>query len=71
LPNKKHWEQAIQYIKEHPEIRDVLVSGGDPLTMENDKLEWLLQRLRKIPTVEIIRIGTKTPVTLPQRITPA
>jgi lysine 2,3-aminomutase len=70
LPNKKNWGKAIQYIKNNPMIRDVLISGGDPLTMEDNNIEWLLQRLRRIPAVEIIRIGTKTPVTLPQRITP-
>ncbi|OGT11173.1 MAG: lysine 2,3-aminomutase [Gammaproteobacteria bacterium GWE2_42_36] len=65
------WEKAIQYIAEHTEIRDVLLSGGDPLTMSDEALEWLLSRLRKIPHVEMIRIGTKTPAVLPQRITPA
>lgn len=62
------WEQAIEYIKEHKEVRDVLLSGGDPLTMDNDQIEWLLSRLRKIEHVEFIRIGTKVPVVLPQRI---
>ena len=56
-------------IGSNPQVRDVLVSGGDPLTMENEPIEWLLKRLRKIPSVEIIRIGTKTPTVLPQRIT--
>lgn len=70
VPNKKNWEAAIQYIKDNPVIRDVVISGGDPLTMEDNEIEWLLQRLRKIPSVEVIRIGSKSPVTLPQRITP-
>ncbi|OGT05865.1 MAG: lysine 2,3-aminomutase [Gammaproteobacteria bacterium GWF2_41_13] len=65
------WENAIQYIADHSQIRDVLLSGGDPLTMDDATLEWLLSRLRKIPHVEMIRIGTKTPAVLPQRITPA
>jgi lysine 2,3-aminomutase len=65
------WENAINYIAEHTEIRDVLISGGDPLTLSDDKIEWLLSRLRKIPHVEFIRMGTKVPVVLPQRITPA
>ena len=65
------WENAINYIATHPEIRDVLISGGDPLTLSDDKIEWLLSRLRKIPHVEFIRMGTKVPVVLPQRITPA
>jgi len=65
------WEQAIAYITEHPEVRDVLLSGGDPLTLSDDKLEWLLSRLRRIPHVEFLRIGTKAPAVMPQRITPA
>lgn len=62
-------EEAINYIKKTPVIRDVLISGGDPLTLSDEKLEWILKSLREIPHVEIIRIGTKTPVVLPQRIT--
>ncbi len=65
------WEQAIAYITEHTEVRDVLLSGGDPLTLSDEKLEWLLSRLRRIPHVEFLRIGTKAPVVMPQRITPA
>ncbi len=67
----KQWENAIEYIKAHTEVRDVLISGGDPLTLADDKIEWLLSRLRKIPHVEFIRMGTKVPVVLPQRITPS
>jgi len=63
------WDIALDYIRNHPEIRDVLLSGGDPLTMSDGRLEYLLSRLREIPHVEIIRIGTKVPVVLPQRIT--
>jgi lysine 2,3-aminomutase len=63
------WEKAIEYISEHPEVRDVLLSGGDPLTLSDQRLEYLLSRLRRIKHVEIIRIGTKVPVVLPQRIT--
>lgn len=65
------WEQAARYIEAHPEIRDCLLSGGDPLTIIDDKLDWLLARLRSIPHLEFIRIGTKVPVVLPQRITPS
>ncbi len=65
------WEQAIAYIEAHPEVRDVLLSGGDPLTLSDEKLDWLLSRLRRIPHVEMIRIGTKAPVVLPQRVTPS
>jgi lysine 2,3-aminomutase len=64
------WERAIAYIEATPTIRDVLLSGGDPLTLSNDKLAWLLARLRRIPHVEILRLGTKVPAVLPQRITP-
>jgi lysine 2,3-aminomutase len=63
------WEQGIQYIEAHTEVRDVLLSGGDPLTLSDEKLDWLLSRLRRIPHVEFLRIGTKTPVVMPQRIT--
>lgn len=63
------WERAIAYVAAHREIRDVLLSGGDPLTIATDKLEWLLSRLRAIPHVEFLRIGTKVPVVLPQRVT--
>ena len=67
--NRDHWEKAIAYIESHPSIRDVLLSGGDPLTLPDETLEWLLSRLRKIRHVEILRIGTKAPVVLPMRIT--
>jgi lysine 2,3-aminomutase len=69
--NLRQWEQALTYIDQHVEIRDVLVSGGDPLTLADDHLEWLLSQLRRIEHVEMVRIGTKTPAVLPQRITPA
>ena len=65
------WDTALDYIREHPEIRDVLLSGGDPLTLSDSRLDYLLANLRAIPHVEIIRIGTKVPVVLPQRITPS
>jgi lysine 2,3-aminomutase len=68
--NTEQWEKGIAYIAEHPEVRDVLLSGGDPLTLGDEQLEWLLAHLRRIPHVELIRIGTKAPVVLPQRITP-
>ena len=64
------WQKAIAYIAANPAIRDVLLSGGDPLTMPDEQLDWLLSRLRQIPHVEMIRIGTKAPMVLPQRITP-
>ncbi len=63
------WEKAAQYIEAHTEIRDCLLSGGDPLSIGYDKLEWLLNRLRSIKHLEFIRIGTKVPVVMPQRVT--
>lgn len=61
--------RAIAYIRAHPEVHDVLISGGDPLTMSTDKLEWILSELRAIPHVDYIRIGTRVPVCLPMRVT--
>jgi len=69
--NYERWNAAIDYIAGNKNIRDVLLSGGDPLTLSDEKLEWLLARLHKIRHVEMLRIGTKVPVVLPQRITPA
>ena len=68
LPNQ-HVQQALDYIRRTPVIRDVLISGGDPLTMDTHRLEEILRKLRAIEHVEIIRIGTRTPVVLPQRVT--
>jgi len=68
--NQAQYERALAYIAAHPEIRDVLISGGDPLTMADDRIEWLLSRLRAIPHLEFVRIGSKVPAVLPQRITP-
>ncbi|MCC6581221.1 MAG: KamA family radical SAM protein [Phycisphaeraceae bacterium] len=69
-PNTAHLERMIDYIRQHSEIRDVLISGGDPLSLNDDKLDWILTRLREIPHLEFLRIGTKMPAVLPQRITP-
>ena len=63
-------DACIDYIRLHPLIRDVLLSGGDALLMGDDRLEYILKALREIEHVEIIRIGTRTPVVMPQRITP-
>ncbi len=68
--DRLRFERILDYIRKTPTIRDVLLSGGDPLLLSDDRLEWLLSRLRQIPHVEIIRIGTKVPAVLPQRITP-
>jgi lysine 2,3-aminomutase len=68
--NFQQYERALEYLRQHSEIRDVLLSGGDPLTMADERLEWLLSRLRAIPHIEFVRIGSKVPAVLPQRITP-
>ncbi len=64
-----NFEEALKYLKSHRKVRDVLLSGGDPLLLENERLEEILSRLRAIPHIELLRIGTRAPVTLPQRIT--
>jgi lysine 2,3-aminomutase len=69
-PSKARLEKAFDYIRSTPSVRDVLLSGGDPLTLSDSKLDWILGRIREIPHVEIVRIGTKVPAVLPQRITP-
>jgi len=66
---KKELQLALDWIAETPEIRDVLLTGGDPLVYSDARLDWLLERLREIPHVEIIRLGTRLPVTLPYRVT--
>lgn len=63
-------DAAIEYIKKHPEVRDVLLSGGDCLLVSDERLEYIISRLRAIDHVEIIRLGSRTPVVMPQRITP-
>lgn len=65
----KQWEKALAYLEEHTEVRDVLMSGGDPLSIADEKLEYLLTRLRKMKHIEFLRFGTKIPMVLPQRIT--
>lgn len=67
--DQKTIDAGIAYIEKTPTVRDVLISGGDPLLLSDDKLEDILTRLRKIPSVEIIRLGTRSPCTLPQRVT--
>ncbi|NNJ70665.1 MAG: KamA family radical SAM protein, partial [Kiritimatiellales bacterium] len=68
-PSLHKYEQTFEYIESHPEIRDVLISGGDPLTLTDSVLDGLLGRIRKIPHVRMVRIGSKVPVVLPMRIT--
>ena len=67
--NRDELQDAIDYIAGHPEIHDVLLTGGDPLTFNEKKLEWIISRLRAIPHVGVIRLGSRLPVTLPYRIT--
>ena len=66
---RQDFEKAFSYIASHKEVRDVLISGGDPLTLTDEILDYILYNIRKIEHVEIIRIGTRVPVVLPQRIT--
>jgi lysine 2,3-aminomutase len=68
---KRELGEALDWIRRTPEIRDVLLTGGDPLTFSDDRLEWLLSELRAIPHVEIVRLGSRLPVTLPFRVTDA
>lgn len=67
--SREEIEAGIEYIRNTPEVRDVLLSGGDPLMLSDDRLEYIISKLREIPHVEIIRIGSRTPVVLPMRIT--
>jgi lysine 2,3-aminomutase len=67
--DRRQWDAAFDCIATHSEIRDVLISGGDPLTLSDDKLDYLLGRLRQIKHVEFVRLGSKVPVVVPQRIT--
>lgn len=69
IPSKKIIRKGIEYIRNTPCVRDVLLSGGDPFLLSDDYLDWILGELRAIPHVEVIRIGTRTPVVLPYRIT--
>jgi lysine 2,3-aminomutase len=71
MMRKSELRDALNYIRTHPEIRDVLLTGGDPLIFGDDQIDWLLGELRTIKHVEIIRIGTRMPVKLPFRITDA
>jgi lysine 2,3-aminomutase len=68
-PSKEQLIKGIEYIRQTPCVRDVLLSGGDPLMLSDEQIDWLLNELYKIPHVEIIRIGTRIPVVLPYRIT--
>jgi len=69
-PSPQRLEAIFQYLQQSTQVRDVLISGGDALALSDDKLDWILGRLRAIPHLEFVRIGTKMPAVLPQRITP-
>jgi len=69
IPSKKVMMKAIEYIKNNPQVRDVLLSGGDPFMLSTDFLDWILTQLDNIAHVEVVRIGTRTPAVLPYRIT--
>ncbi len=64
------WEAAFRYLERTPQVRDVLLSGGDPLLFPDDRLDRILTRLRSIPHIQFVRIGSRIPIFLPQRITP-
>ncbi len=64
------WEAAFSYLEKTPQVRDVLLSGGDPLLFPDDRLDKILTRLRSIPHIQFVRIGSRIPIFLPQRITP-
>ena len=65
------WDGVLKYLRDHAEVRDVLLSGGDPLLLTDERLDTMLSELRSIPHIEFLRIGTRVPIMLPQRITPA
>ncbi len=69
VPDRSQIEQGLEYIRNTPVVRDVLLSGGDPFLLTDERLDWILTQLRAIPHVEVIRIGTRTPVVMPMRIT--
>jgi len=69
IPDRAQINQGLEYIRNTPQIRDVLLSGGDPFLLSDDYLDWILTELRAIPHIQIIRIGTRTPVVMPYRIT--
>jgi lysine 2,3-aminomutase len=62
--------EGLRWIKDHAEVRDVLVTGGDPFILTDDRIEYLIRKLREIPHIEMLRFGTRTPIVLPHRITP-
>jgi lysine 2,3-aminomutase len=69
VPNREEVEKGLEYIRNTKEIRDVLLSGGDPFMLPDYYVDWILNELSKIPHIEVMRIGTRTPAVLPYRIT--
>ena len=69
IPSNQQLEKGIEYIRKNPQIRDVLLSGGDPLMLPDHQIDWLLSEITAIPHVQMVRIGTRMPVVLPYRIT--
>jgi len=67
--SRQEFELQIEYLKRTPQVRDVLLSGGDPLVLAPKILEEILRRLREIPHIEIVRLGTRVPVFMPMRVT--
>ncbi|WP_316348724.1 KamA family radical SAM protein [Desulfuromonas acetoxidans] len=63
-------DDGLEWISQHPEVRDVLITGGDPLLLPDEKIAYLIERLRAIPHIQMIRFGSRVPIVLPQRITP-
>ena len=70
-PNKARWQEALNYIEHHPEINEVIFSGGDPLMASDEHLQWLIDEIEKISHISRLRIHTRLPIVIPQRITPA
>src|SRR5213076_3340739 len=66
--SREELREAVDYLREHPEVRDVLISGGDPLLLSTERLVELLEQIRSVPHVEIVRVGTRVPVCLPMRV---
>ena len=62
-------DEGLEWIREHEEIRDVLITGGDPFILSDERIEYLIRKLREIPHIEMIRFGTRAPIVLPHRIT--
>ncbi|MCX8958302.1 EF-P beta-lysylation protein EpmB [Erwinia psidii] len=69
--NRRNWQQALEYIREQPELDEIIFSGGDPLMAKDSELDWLISALEQIPHIKRLRIHSRLPVVIPSRITPA